>query len=162
MKDLVILSSEIFADIRSAAWLESELHPELDRHRRHEMADICEKGNVDRVWRVLGVGVAEIRLALLKLLCPQCLISTVNELECPASWHFRFAVPLQEATPVYIKEKIHEYLVASVMADRTSVIIPQGASVWSDRADMALAALREVSSTAQISYTPVRRPLWPL
>ena len=49
--ELVIKSGEVLTDIGSAGWLEQELHPELDRHRRHQMADICEPDNAERVWR---------------------------------------------------------------------------------------------------------------
>ena len=73
-----ILSSEVIADLRSAAWLEQELHPELDRHRRHQMADICESDNMDAVWRILAVGIAELRFILLRILVPSLLPQTVN------------------------------------------------------------------------------------
>ncbi len=159
---LIIKSSEVIADIKSAAWLESELHPELNLHRRHEMADICEKGNIERVWRIFGVRIAEIRLALLKILHPKKHLSHTNDLENPDRWHFCFLFPIPKDKVVFIKEKIHEYLVASVMADRTEVIIPSASPIWQERADAALSALRQLASTTQQSHSPVRRPLWPL
>ena len=157
-----IKSDEVLQDIRSAAWLEAELHPELDRHHRHEMADICENGNIERVWRVLGTATAEIRVALHKMLAPQTTVSTVNDLDCPDRRNFTISNPLPTATIAYIKEKIHEYLVAAVMADRTAVIIPAAADVWQARTDDALAALREVAATSHTPLKPVRRPMWPL
>ena len=159
---LRIKSDEILADLRSAAWLEQELHPELDRHRRHQMADICEGDNADRVWRVLGISIAELRLALRRLLKPPTAFSPANDLERPDSWNFNFTYRLPDATALYIKEKIHEYLVAKVMADRTSAIIPSCADVWRIRAQDAHAALRETAATAATAHSPVRRPIWPL
>ena len=100
---LCIKSKEVLADVRSAGWLESELHPELNRHRRHEMADICEAGNMERVWRVLGVAVAEVRLALLKILCQCGDLTPANDLEHPDSWHLRFLFHLHNDTLRYIK-----------------------------------------------------------
>ena len=162
MTTIDIKSDEVLQDVRSAAWLEAELHPELDRHRRHEMADICENGNIERIWRVLGTATAEIRVALHKLLAPQGTVATVNDLECPDCWHFPLLTPLPKSSAIYIKEKIHEYLVAAVMADRTAVIIPAAADVWQERADNALAALREMAATSHTPLKPVRRPMWPL
>ena len=160
--ELCIKSEEVLADVRSAAWLEQELHSELDRHRRHQMADICEEDNEDRVWRVLGNSIAELRLALLRLLQPPAALSPANDLEHRDSWIFTFKYRLPDATALYIKEKIHEYLVAMVMADRTSVIIPAAAKVWQQRAEDALASLREAAATAATAFSPVHRPLWPL
>lgn len=149
-------------DVRSAAWLEQELHPELDRHRRHQMADICEEGNAERVWRVLGAAVAEVRFALLKILNPASGLRPVNELEQPESWSFSFAEDLPTDTLTYLKEKIHGYLVAAVMADRCGVIIPDAAAVWQERAEEGLAVLRDGAATAFGRFRSVRRPLWPL
>ena len=158
---LCIKSEELLADIRSAAWLEQELHPELDRHRRHQMADICEEGSVERVWRVLGVSEAEIRYALLAVLRPRDGFIPVNQLERPECLSFSFLADLSADTLSLLKEKIHEYLVASVMADRTAVIIPGAATVWQTRAAEALAALREAAASSACRLRPVRRPLWP-
>lgn len=159
---LLIKAGEVLDDVRSAGWLESELHPELNRHRRHEMADICEAGNMERVWRVLGVAVSEVRLALLKILCQCWDVSPSNDLEHPDSWHFRFLFHLPKDTLRYIKEKIHEYLVAAVMADRTAVIIPSAALTWKQRAEDALATLRQIAATTRPPFAPICRPLWPL
>ena len=150
------------ADLRSAAWLEQELHPEEDRHRRHQMADICEQDNVERVWRVLGNAVAELRIRLMKILHHEKDISSDNDLRCPAEWTFRFLFRLPVSTKVYIKEKIHEYLVAKVMADRTATIIPAAAGIWEQRAEETLSSLRGVAATVHPPLRRVRRPLWPL
>lgn len=158
---LCISSEEVLADIGSAAWLEQELHPEVDRHRRHQMADICQRDNVERVWRVLGAAVAEIRLSLLIILLPRGDLVPVNELERPDRWTFTFTEVLAPDTLAFLKEKIHEYLVAAVMADRTAVIIPGASAVWHTRGGEALMALREVAATAVSRLRPVRRPLWP-
>lgn len=153
-----ILSREVTDDLRSAAWLESELHADLDLHWRHQMADICEKGNMDRVWRVLGIGVAEIRMALLPTLSNPSRVIDSNHLTGPKEWRFDFSRPISSSLRLYIKEKIHEYLVALVMADRTMVIIPSAASVWRLRAEEALSALAE---SAASTTTFARRPLTP-
>lgn len=160
--ELCIKQDEVLADIRSAAWLEQELHPDLDRHRRHQMADICEAGNAERVWRVFGVAVAEIRLALASILRPEKEQAADNGLQPADDWRFCFRFSVPPATLGYIREKIHEYLVDRAMADRAEVIIPQCAAIWSDRAAEALASLRIVASTTRPPHAPVRRPLWPI
>lgn len=159
---MIIKSSEVLADIKSAAWLEQELRPELERHCRHQMADICEKDNVEQVWRVLADGVAEIRLVLTGILHPDDEAAQDNEIRHTAGWCFRFVFPIPLQTAIYIKEKIHGYLVANVMADRTAVIIPDAAAVWRIRAEETLAALRGVSGAARVPSHTVHRPIWPM
>ncbi len=159
---MTILSQEVLADIHSAAWLEQELHPDLDRHRRHQMADICEPDNADRVWRILGNAIAELRLALLRILSPPPNFLPDNGLQSPHCWDFSFKYPLPASTLDFLREKIHEYLVASVMADRAAVIIPSCADIWRTRAQDTLAALRNAAATAPTTLHPVRRPIYPI
>lgn len=159
---LKIKSTEIFADLRSAAWLESELHSELDRHRWHEMADICEVDNAECVWRVLGIAAAEVRVSLQKLLCQQQTLSSENNIERPESWDFNFKFPLQKSTLAFIKEKIHEFFVAAVMADRCAVIIPTACATWQTRKTDALAALQQIAAATYPPFSRIRRYIWPL
>lgn len=158
---ITLKADEVLADIRSAAWLEQELHSDLDCHRRHQMADICEPDNIDRIWRVLGLSIAEIRLDIQRILRPQEDNLSDNELESPEQWSFAFLFPLLPDVVSFLKEKIHEYLVAMAMADRTEVIIPQCAHIWRERASEARSALREAALTARPAHTRVSRPLWP-
>lgn len=159
---LTILSTEVLDDVRGAAWLEAELHPELDRHRRHEMADICEPGNIERVWRVLAMADAQVRIALIRILTGQNDMLLVNDLQQPPAWHYRFLFPIPTNVMSFLREKIHEYMVAAVMADRTDVIIPSAASIWRSRLEDALAQLQNLGATTRPPYGRVRRPLWPL
>ncbi len=162
MKDFCIKSEEVIADVRSAAWLESELHPDLDKHRRHQMADICETDNVEQVWRVLGIAVAEVRLALQRIMESPTGLSQANELDRRQEWNFTFKFSLSPVVQSFLKEKVHEYLVASVMADRTAVIIPQCSRIWQERAEEARSELYGIAATLRAPYSPVRRPLWPM
>lgn len=158
---LSILSDEILADIRSAGWLEGELHPELDRHRRHEMADICEPDNVERVWRVLALCEAQVRLALTRILCAPKRTQEVNLLLRPTKWNFRFRFAISTAIGGFLREKIHEYMVAAVMADRAATIIPDAAATWQERRDAALGALQNLAATTRLPTGRARRPLFP-
>lgn len=161
MTKITILSSEIFADLRSAGWLESEINPDSNLHRRHEAADICERDNIDRIWRILGTGVALVRLTLRTMTIHVPATDCQNELLRPEKWEFFFRHLLSAATIEFIKEKIHEYLVASVLAERLKVLIPSAASAWIDSEKKALADLDTVAATYGINH-PVRRPLCPL
>jgi len=158
---ITIISREVLDDIKSAAWLESELHPECDLHRRHEMADVCEPGNVEKVWRILGVCDSEVRMALRKILLSQEKDRYLNELENPETRMFMIEAPPASDKVAFLKEKIHEYFVASVMADRTAVIMPDAKRVWEERKKEASAALSTIAATST-NPAQVSRPLWPM
>ncbi len=158
---MTILSSEILDDLRAAGWLEGELHPEVDRHCRHQIADICEADNVERVWRVLALCEAQVRLALARILLPGAQTSQANCLLHPTSWDFQFRYDVGNATVGFLREKIHEYMVSAVMADRCSTIVPGAAGAWEARRDSALGALANVAATVRLPSGPARRPLFP-
>ena len=162
MNELCIKSNEVIDDVKAAAWLESELHPELNRHRRHEMADICEPGNIERVWRTLGIAESQVRIALIRILKSTKHTLNVNTLNQPDKWEFKFLFAVSDTVKGFIREKIHEYMVAAVMADRCDTLIPSAAQVWRRRQEEALSALRSIAATTHPHSAPVTRPLWPL
>lgn len=155
-----IESREVLDDIRSAAWLESELHEELPLHRRHEMADICEENNIEKIWRVLGICDAELRVALQRILAFPSKIVAVNAIERPGRWEYPVVEGMRAEIVTLAKEKIHDYFVARAMADRAAVIIPVCSDIWQTRAEEAMAAVAECAATA-IAGIPVRRRLSP-
>lgn len=157
---ITILSSEVMADLRSASWLVSEINDPTNRHIRHEMADICEKDNIDAVWRVLGTAVTEVRVEMIRILEPQKWITLANELQTPESWEFSFKIRIPDSKETYLREKIHEYLVARVMADRTAAIIPAAMAYWTERREEAIAGIR-LTSAGCINTGKARRLLWP-
>lgn len=159
--NIIILSSEVFDDLRSAAWLISEVGNIANLHARHEMADICEKDNVDAVWRMLGIAIAEIRLELMKILELPDKTCSVNYLKCPEMWEFRFRVRMPESKETYLREKIHEYLVARVMADRSLALVPAAADYWKTRYKEAMSAIQIAAASCAPSGR-ARRPLWPM
>lgn len=157
---ITIISREVTDDIRSAAWLESELHEDFAPHRRHEMADICEEGNIDRIWRVFGLCDAEIRVALRRILADSRPPAAGNTIDRPDKWTYILAEGVSNETASLAKEKIHDYFTASALADRAEVIIPECAPIWKERARDALAELEQCSATA-INGRRVRRRMCP-
>ncbi len=161
MTKITILSSEIFADLRSAGWLESEINPDGNLHRRHEIADICERDNIDRVWRILGTATAMVRLTLRSMTLHAPTGDWSNELEMPEQWVFVFRRRHTDAVAQYIKEKIHEYLVATVLSDRLKVLLPEESQPWEEKERNALLELSTIASAYPQEH-PVRRRLSPL
>ena len=161
MTRITILSSEVLADIRSAGWLESDLNSDAGLHRRHQAADICEGDLIDRVWRVLGLCVAHVRMSLRRVLAVEGGGDVSDCLECPERWEFCFRVVPGEQVLALMKEKIHAYMVAMVMADRLGVIMPGTAGPWHKASADAMADLERLAGMSGVAER-ARRPLWPL
>lgn len=155
-----ILSCEVLDDLRSASWLVSEIIDYTNLHTRHEIDDICEKDNIEAVWRVVGTAVSEIRLEMIKILEPQRWIIHANELTRPGSWEFSFKIKLPDSKETYLRDKIHDYLVARAMADRTAAIIPSASAYWKERLEEAMSGIR-IACAGCVSSGKVRRPLLP-
>lgn len=162
MAKIIIKSGEVLDDLRSAGWLESEINPDSNRHRRHEAADICEPYNVERVWRLLGVCIAEIKMCLRSMLdLNACGCKSQNDLLRPESWELEFRCPTDRTTLELLKEKIHEYMVASVMADRMKVLMPETAKPWVESASASFSEIYGIAATSAQNH-PVRRRMWPI
>ena len=161
MRRITILSGEVLADIRSAGWLESDMNSDAGLHRRHQAADICEVDLVDRVWRVLGLCVAHVRMSLRRVLAVEGRGDVSDSLERPERWVFCFRVEPGEHELTLMKEKIHAYMVAMVMADRLGVIMPGAAGAWQKASGEAMAELERLAGLSAVAER-ARRPLWPL
>ena len=58
---LTFKRDQLLYDIKNAAYVESHVMPPDTEHAKHMVADVGEEGNVDRVTRVLDLGVSMCR-----------------------------------------------------------------------------------------------------
>lgn len=141
---LKFLRSELLYDIKNYAYIESDLmgagvqDDKLVLHVKHLLADIGEKGNVDRVSRILSLVHAEV----VEMLYPYTKRELTQEeitdiLEEPAVYAVDMNVPttMSRTTINYLSKLIHEYMVYRVMADWTSMTYREVSSIWQAKAD---------------------------
>lgn len=141
---LKFLRSELLYDIKNYAYIESDLmgagvqDDKLVLHVKHLLADIGEKGNVDRVSRILSLVHAEV----VEMLYPYTKTGLTHEeitdiLEEPAVYAVDMNVPttMSRTTINYLSKLIHEYMVYRVMADWTSMTYREVSSIWQAKAD---------------------------
>lgn len=162
---LTFKRSELLYDARNMAYVEGDIIPTADEHDRHQIVDIGEDGNADRVARVIGLIMAEVR----ELLFPytKTPIGTHEQeddaLETPEKYVVEMKVPrdFSETTIDLMEKYIHEYIVCRVLQDWMSITNlknPNSATTWQMKAQEAK---EQIASTLNAKRYRVRRTLTP-
>lgn len=137
--------------------------PEGDECRRHQVFDIAQDGNVDRVTRVLNTVHAE----CVEMLYPYTKEEIPDEQEAlddvliePETYEIRLILPetFSLTTLRMLEQLIHEYMVCRVLADWMSITNPESEANWEKK----FTTLRNKIRTALVSRTgKIRRKLKP-
>ena len=158
---LKFLRSELLYDAGNIAYVEGDVMPTDNEHDRHQVQDIIEDGNVDRVTRVLDLAIAHCR----EMLYPytRTNIDTEEErddkLEAPEEYEIDMMLPedYSKSTLTYLEKLIHEYLVYSVLTDWLSITDiknPNAAAMWEAKKEKLSG---EIDSTIHARIHRVRR-----
>ena len=155
--------AELLYDAGNYSFVEADIMPIDDEHRRHQVADICQEGNIDRVTRVLNTAYAE----CVEMLYPYTKEEIPDEPEAlddilkePETYEIKLTLPetFSLTTLRMLEPLIHEYLVCRVLADWMSITNPESEAKWEKK----FAALRNKIRTTLMSRTgKTRRKLKP-
>lgn len=154
--------SELLYDIANVAFVEGDVMPELMQHNKHLTQDITQKGNVDRVTRIMNVVVEECRMLLLpftKTIIEND-IKVDNVLNIKEEYEIDLSVPenFPKGSVDYIAKLIHEFIVARVLHDWFLITNIEKANTWGMRATKYL---DDIKNTANKRLTVLTRPLRP-
>ena len=160
---LTFKRAELIYDASNYSFVEADILPEGDECRRHQVFDIGQDGNVDRVTRVLNMAHAE----CVEMLYPYTKEEIPDEQEAlddvlkePETYEIKLTLPetFSLTTLRLLEELIHEYLVCRVLADWMSITNPESEANWQRK----FTTLREKIRTALVSRTKmIRRKLSP-
>lgn len=122
---LVFKENELLYDISNIAFVEGDVMPTQDEHERHQVMDITEDGNIDRVRRVLGLAHAEC-VEILYPYSKKCVGKSEyrdDVLDDEDEYAIMMKVPVDMSrTSIDLLEKqIHEYMVCRVLVDWMSI-----------------------------------------
>lgn len=143
--------SELLYDIKNYAHIEWDVTKVENAHDKHMIADIGEKGNVDRVTRVLDLTFAQ----CVELLYPYVKRQVKersnrdDELEEEEEYVLKMKVPdsFSETTVTLLEKLIHELLVCAVLADWFSITKPDAAASWAARVEALEAEIRRTKNS---------------
>ena len=164
---------ELLYDIRNNAYVEGDVMQAKTEHDRHQVQDIGEDGNIDRVTRLLDLAHAECEEALFPYTKEDVeqetemddtptyveptadAEGTVADMEVftddttaskpTGDYVIRLLVPdeYSKTTVRLIVRYIHEYMVCRVLADWLSITNPPAAANWKAKQDEALEGMKE-------------------
>lgn len=165
---LTFKREELLYDIRNNAYVEGDVMQVKTEHDRHQVQDIGEDGNIDRVTRVLDLAHAECEEALFPYTKENVEQETemddtptfVEPVEETPAEEFTNEIPDAKPTGDYvirllvpdeyskttvrlIVRYIHEYMVCRVLSDWLSITNPPAAANWKAKQDEALEGMKE-------------------
>ena len=121
---MIIKHKDLLHDISNLAYVIADVCEGRESpHSLHQIYDICEEGNIDRVNSLLTLAAAEVAAAL----SPIGSISRRKEL-----YRLKFK-GISKEYAFKITELIREYMVTSVLHGWLAITLPSGASFWNDR-----------------------------
>ena len=142
---LTFLRDQLLYDIKNYAYVESHVMPPDTEHAKHMVADVGEEGNVDRVTRVLDLGVSMCR----EMLYPWAKREIENtEYDDTFAERKQYVITMNvpttmsQTTLTFVERLIHEYLVCRGVADWLSITNPQKSETWLAKAAEAESEIR--------------------
>ena len=138
---LTFLREQLLYDIKNLAYVEGDVLPDEAQHSKHQVQDIGEDGNIDRVTRMLDLALAHCVEALYpfsKVDVESGVVLDDTLTETP-TYTVELLVPddFSDTTAKYLEQLIHNLLVYLVLADWMSianVANPKSAANWAAKA----------------------------
>ena len=138
---LTFLREQLLYDIKNLAYVEGDVLADDAQHSKHQVQDIGEEGNIDRVTRMLDLALARCREHLypytkVPVEGGELLDDVLEETE---TYTIDMLVPddFSSTTITYLEQLIHNLLVYYVLADWMSianVANPKSAANWAAKA----------------------------
>ncbi|QJR55522.1 hypothetical protein GN309_12350 [Phocaeicola dorei] len=135
---LTFKRSELLYDVENCSFVEGDIMETENEHARHQVFDIGQSGNVNRVTRVLNLTHAE----CVEMLYPYTKQEISDEQEAlddilvaPEEYHIVLTLPedFSLSTVKLLKHLIHEYLICKVLADWMSITNPSSKANWEEK-----------------------------
>ena len=155
--------TNLLYDISNYAFVEGDIIGGTAAHAAHQVKDIAEDGNIDRVTRVLNLAHAEIVEILYpytKEMLSEEGVEYSDALSEPAEYRVNMAVPegFSATTVRLLQELVHEYMVCRALQDWIGMTYPDSAAVWAGKVDYVSEKIR-TSLVSRIGH--IRRKLKP-
>ena len=125
---LTFKRSELLYDVENYSFVEGDIMETENEHARHQVFDIGQSGNVNRVTRVLNLTHAE----CVEMLYPYTKEEISDEQEAlddilvaPEEYHIVLTLPedFSLSTVKLLKHLIHEYLICKYLTDKILVYL---------------------------------------
>ena len=130
---LTFYTDGLLHDIANYSYVEGDIMSGDNIHAQHHTQDIIAEGNIDRVYRVLGLSHAEVTEMLYPFSKSLATSTSLDNKENqPGKYEIEITPPVgfSETTLQLLRHLIHEYMVSAVLADWLSITNPNSAPNW--------------------------------
>ena len=157
--------SQLLYDIKNIAYVEADVMPAEEEHQRHQVFDIAEDGNVDRVTRVMDLAVdkcKEILFPLTKSVVDEVESRDDNLKETPV-YYIYLSLPqsFSKTTLDYLSKLIHEFIVYTVLVDWLSITDITNESAYQKWANKLSDVITEIGRAKSTKIRRARRTQTP-
>ncbi|MBR6630498.1 MAG: hypothetical protein IKK89_00965 [Alistipes sp.] len=137
--ELTFTRQNLLYDIENYAFVEGDVMRTDNEHAKHQVFDIAQDGNIDRVNRILDLAHAECVEMMYPYTKEPCDNEEVqdNSLSVKEQYQISMLVPddFSKSTVSLITKLVHEYMVCRVLADWMSITNPSSQSNWQSKLD---------------------------
>ena len=137
--ELTFTRQNLLYDIENYAFVEGDVMRTDNEHAKHQVFDIAQDGNIDRVNRILDLAHAECVEMMYPYTKEPCDSEGVqdNSLSVKEQYQISMLVPddFSKSTVSLITKLVHEYMVCRVLADWMSITNPSSQSNWQSKLD---------------------------
>lgn len=137
--ELTFTRQNLLYDIENYAFVEGDVMRTDNEHAKHQVFDIAQDGNIDRVNRILDLAHAECIEMMYPYTKEPCDSEEVqdNSLSVKEQYQISMLVPddFSKSTVSLITKLVHEYMVCRVLADWMSITNPSSQSNWQSKLD---------------------------
>ena len=162
---LVFSREQLLYDIKNIAYVEADVMSAEDEHQRHQVFDIAEDGNVDRVTRVMDLAVDKCREILFPL--TKTVVDEVesrdDNLKVTAVYYIYLSLPqsFSKTTLDYLSKLIHELIVYTVLVDWLSITDITNESAYQKWANKLSDVVTEIGRAKSTKIRRARRTQTP-
>lgn len=136
---LTFSRENLLYDIKNYAWVEGDIMNVDDENTRHQVIDIAEDGNVDRVTRMLDLAHAECVEFMYPYTKEPCADEQTTNNNLPETPQYVIEMLVHEdfsqTTIDLLAKLIHEYMICRVLGDWFRITYPTNQSGWELKAE---------------------------
>ena len=174
MQKIVITGEELLHAIATIGYVAADIREGKDEpHALHQVADICQEGNVDRVANILSLAFSIVEGILSPVIEPtgrkrniRSRVSVAREYVLCFGEKCRVRAPLLLSSPGRLRrlcETVREFMIAMVMAEWFSLTLSSEWKLWRDKAETAREALAsQLASACSGAGGAITRPIPPI
>lgn len=146
--NIVLYRKSLLYDISNVAFIVGDNSPDINEKGRSSIMDICTDGNVDRVTRVMNMGINELINKVYPYtkdrILEDCILNDLLKESDKYELHMFVPEDFSKTTASALTDYMHEFIVDFVLADWFSITQKNEMQIWKDKSDICIEKIKSV------------------